>query len=369
MSLCICFQNNEGLMIAADTAMVISHKGRRYRFRQPYQKLVSIDRFLIFMSGVAATATNVMNKFRQSPIKDATSFRDILVEECAKCEKLNSDKVNSLDPFDEIGTAALLAEWAEDGVIVHTLQPKDGFEVHTFRASSTETIPHAGGVSSAEALEIVGKWLSEPVKTMSMGEIIQDTFEKLSGGNVGGALTAAVMNKQGISFLPPAMIKEKVQYPYYEDMLIRNGTLIGSQISTSEQGVYPRADMSSSDRIFSVRSSPSMGIEMRSIGTNALSEFRFINGSSQASMSYPGGSTGLYLNGDNLTMEFMNIYLRGYNSIQVIDWAQLKNGQTGISMDTELQNVAHNMTFDSTTRNLKLWSRGGSLLAQVNIPK
>ncbi|MEK5414501.1 hypothetical protein [Paenibacillus sp. FSL L8-0708] len=42
---------------------------------------------------------------------------------------------------------------------------------------------------------------------------------------------------------------------------------------------------------------------------------------------------------------------------------------TLVGLQTELNSKATNMTFDSATRNLKLWSSSGTMLAQVNIPK
>ncbi|MNL83222.1 hypothetical protein D3C87_2108050 [compost metagenome] len=68
-------------------------------------------------------------------------------------------------------------------------------------------------------------------------------------------------------------------------------------------------------------------------------------------------------------MEFTNrIYLRGYQGTYVPKWSELRSEETGISLESELNALAFNMTFDPTSRNLKLWSKGGTLLAQVNIP-
>ncbi|MEK4513650.1 polymer-forming cytoskeletal protein [Paenibacillus sp. FSL K6-2524] len=149
-----------------------------------------------------------------------------------------------------------------------------------------------------------------------------------------------------------------------------NGTrIVGAEIMTSE-GSYPRAEMSSSQRMFGAWSSSNNGIEMRSVGSNSLSELRFTNGGAFASMSLPG--SGLLLDGSRLTMEFMEIYMRGYNGVTVPGWDRLRSEDDGESMRSALNrmnDLAYNMTFDNATRNLKLWSRNGSLLAQVNIPK
>ncbi|EFM10175.1 conserved hypothetical protein [Paenibacillus curdlanolyticus YK9] len=154
-----------------------------------------------------------------------------------------------------------------------------------------------------------------------------------------------------------------------------NGTTItGSLIQTST--AYPRAAMSSTDRMFSVWASASNSIHMKSYGFPAAgASLDFVDGSQNASISL-GGSSGLYFYGsDGLTFEADNIRLSGYNAVYVIDWAQLKNAQTDVSMASELSlkanlsEAGYNLTFDSTSRNLKMYSKSGVLLAQVNIPK
>lgn len=158
---------------------------------------------------------------------------------------------------------------------------------------------------------------------------------------------------------------------------IVGGVITGASIRTGPPGAYPYAEMSNTDQMFSVRSSSSMGIDMKSVGTNGLSEMRFVNGGRYVSLGFPSATTGLYLSGadSNFTAEFVNIYLRGYGGTYVPRWSELRNEETGSSIQSELSaldssmdSLAINMTFDETTRNLKLWSRGGYLLAQVNIP-
>lgn len=56
-----------------------------------------------------------------------------------------------------------------------------------------------------------------------------------------------------------------------------------------------------------------------------------------------------------------NVYGLKISSIQDLE--------TTINSKASLNSAASNMTFDATSRNLKLWSATGALLAQVNIPK
>ncbi|MNI50657.1 hypothetical protein D3C73_1053330 [compost metagenome] len=83
------------------------------------------------------------------------------------------------------------------------------------------------------------------------------------------------------------------------------------------------------------------GVEIRSYGDGGISDFYFTNGSDYASINLPGGSTGLYLQGNSgLTMEFLGgIRLRGYSSTSVLSWANLVSELTGTSLQAELDSI------------------------------
>lgn len=149
---------------------------------------------------------------------------------------------------------------------------------------------------------------------------------------------------------------------------IAGGVITGAQIRTGESGVYPYAEMSNTNKTFTVAASPSSRVEMTSSGgPGATVGVNIVGGGSTSSLSY--GNSGVYLFGNsNITMEAMNIFLRGYNGAYVSRWSDFRSEETGVSLETELSALAINMTFDPSTRNLKLWSKGGYLLSQVNIP-
>lgn len=149
--------------------------------------------------------------------------------------------------------------------------------------------------------------------------------------------------------------------------LIESVEIYGSYIATSKDS-YPRSEMSNTSNMFAARASSSNAVEMRSNGSNSVADVRFVNGGNLATISHPSASTGLLMDGQTLRMEFSNIYLNGYSRIEVPSWYNVRSGDENQTLDDALNNLAYNMTFDSTTRNLKLWSRGGNLLAQVNIP-
>ncbi len=222
-------------------------------------------------------------------------------------------------------------------------------------------LPDVQGLSSVDDLKnAVAKmtkelsWLLNNLDTRNMNYIDGDIV-------VEGSITAAKLFVEELSAI-------SANLGHITAGLIEAVQIFGSYIATSQS--FPRSEMSNSNNMFASRASASNAVEMRSTGSNSVSDLRFVNGSNLASISHPSATTGLYINNGsgNLTMEFMNIFLRGYSSVKVLDWSRLRNEQTNNSLADELSNLAINMTFDPTTRNLKLWSKGGSLLAQVNIP-
>ncbi|OAB30200.1 hypothetical protein PMSD_20660 [Paenibacillus macquariensis subsp. defensor] len=369
MSLCICLQNSEKLIIVADTALVIKQNGELLRFRKPFEKLVQVENFLIFMSGSADVACNVLERFPQESFKTIHSLQKVVINSCRNFSISHPEVEASLDEATR-GVAVFAAEYANGGVIVHTIQPSDGFEIHSYTASDSETRPHAGGVLADEALSLLDPFLRKGGE--SVPKMIEYVFNELSGAEIGGMLTIAVLDKNGIEFMPPRSINENVRLRYYEDVFnsFRGSIcLTGSLIQTAETGIFPRAEMSNTNKMFKVASSSNSSVEMRSSGSNALSDIYFKTGSAHASMSLPSASTGLLLDGDKLTAEFLNIYLRGYLGVSVPSWDTFKSVEDGESILNALDKLAINLTFDDSTRNLKLWSKGRQLLAQVNIPK
>lgn len=153
---------------------------------------------------------------------------------------------------------------------------------------------------------------------------------------------------------------------------ITASTIIGSEIITSTSN-YPRAEMSSSNRMFSVWASSGRGIQMGAFGGAGGSYLDFIDGGSSASIYY-GGSSGLYVISPNdIEISARDIYLRASRYVNLYSWSDLRSSgetlQNALDEKAEVSQAGYNLTFDSSTRNLKMYSRNGLLLAQVNIPK
>lgn len=152
--------------------------------------------------------------------------------------------------------------------------------------------------------------------------------------------------------------------------LIEAVQIFGSYIATSTE--FPRAEMSNTEETFAVWASQNKGIKMVS-ARNGDPFLDFVDSGSTGSIYY-GASSGLdILNSGDVQIDAGDIYLKASRNIYVYDWSDFKNyyGDTlQNALDNKLSNSngAVNMTFDPATRNLKLWSGTGGLLAQVNIP-
>ena len=153
------------------------------------------------------------------------------------------------------------------------------------------------------------------------------------------------------------------------------GRIIGAEIMTSLSS-YPRSEMSSSDRMFSVWASSGRGIIMGAYGGSGGSYLSFRDGGSSADFYYTD-SSGLYIQSrSDLSFDGsgdVDFYQSGY--INVYSWSDLRSRTNGESLQSALNDKAdvsdagYNLAFDSVSRNLKMFSRYGDLLAQVNIPK
>jgi hypothetical protein len=156
---------------------------------------------------------------------------------------------------------------------------------------------------------------------------------------------------------------------------ITAGEIYGNYISTKETG-YPKAEMSNTDNMFNVWASEGKGIQMKAFKSGSPF-LDFVEGARTASMYYGSGS-GLYLltfNGEDLRLNPAgDVYLSPGGNVSVWSWDEIKTRSTGTTLQDELDTKVDftdsvvNMTFDNTTRNLKLWNGNGGLVAQVNIP-
>ncbi len=156
--------------------------------------------------------------------------------------------------------------------------------------------------------------------------------------------------------------------------LIEAVQIFGSYIATSQS--FPRAEMSNTDNMFNVWASEGKGIQMKAFKSGSP-YIDFIEGIRTASVYYGAGS-GLYFltePGEDITLKAGgDVHFDQSNDVSFWSWSDIYSRSTSNTLQDELDSKVDygsnvtNMTFDPTTRNLKLWNANGSLVAQVNIP-
>ncbi|WP_410770965.1 phage tail protein [Fontibacillus sp. BL9] len=181
-------------------------------------------------------------------------------------------------------------------------------------------------------------------------------------------------------------IVSKAGYAYAEGGLFSGGTITGALFRTAVSGARFEAD-SSGWHTYDSNNRERISISINnSYGMNAIN-FNKSNGSGSGTIN--GTDIGLTLESfGTLFLASLGGNVQVQGSTYFRDSVQFNSSVSGIGMSsisglqTELSNIrslvndkpnrsetAKNMTFDPTTRNLKLYSITGDTLAIVNIPK
>ncbi|MFD2334692.1 hypothetical protein ACFSR7_36070 [Cohnella sp. GCM10020058] len=142
--------------------------------------------------------------------------------------------------------------------------------------------------------------------------------------------------------------------------------IYGSYIATSN-GSYPRAEMSNTANAFVVYSSASSFARFIASASGGFPALDFTFGGVGVTMY---GSSSLFnIDSTGIPIRIgpsgadMNL-VGNTVTINNVDVLSLLNNKASIS---DVNARASNLTYDSTTKNLKLWAAGGALLATVNI--
>ncbi|MFF3922605.1 hypothetical protein [Paenibacillus lactis] len=186
------------------------------------------------MSGRADVATLVQDRFRNAQAKSVEELQRIVIETWTEYEESHMNYESTLE--DELrGIGVVAAEYQNGETLVHTMQHADGYRVHTFTALANNTLRHTGGIFADEADALLKEQLAKGKEPALKS--IMNVFEALSGKEVGGSMTVAMLNSQGARFLPDQPIKERLIEPYFEDFIQAYPSyLLGSTIRTAAYG-------------------------------------------------------------------------------------------------------------------------------------
>jgi phage minor structural protein len=161
----------------------------------------------------------------------------------------------------------------------------------------------------------------------------------------------------------------------YSSGEILGGTITGALLRTSAGG--ERVEVSSGG----LRSYDSSGVKRVTISNDGLHRYSGIgfwspSGAERAGMYAEEYLSFLYAQGPLQILSFGDrVFFAGLvdfssaSNVYGLQKSSINGLQSDLDDKANSNSVASNMTFDATSRNLKLWSASGSLLAQVNIPK
>ncbi|GGG08702.1 hypothetical protein [Paenibacillus aceti] len=388
MSLCVFLQSEDHIIVGADTAISHTIDGKRCRGAKGIEKLVQVDQYLLFICGDLSAALDVVSSFRREKVKSIFNLQRIIKQRYRQILMETPEKVKAAEEVGEslLGVACFEID-SRGRTVSHSFNYNTGFKDEKRIGKKGFTHLVAGGCKSDKALELATASNLAGVKNPRT--LIKGVFESLAGGDIGGDLTLYRMDAFGAKLLSREKINEVVKYPIIdmESMSggLTGGTITGALMRTALSGERVETD-SRGWRVYDSSNTVRISISQNNQhGSNAIhfSSSRGLDGylNGQPGLMTLAASGNLFLAAVGGTVQVQG---RTYFS----DPVEFGRGATGISisnvdgLQSELYSLrslisdkpsksetATNMTFDTSTRNLKLYSTTGQTLAIVNIPK
>lgn len=247
MSMLIGFQNDDAIIMAADTAFTTRVNGELVRLPWNFRKISVMGPFVVFACGQAGIYEWFADRFNRSKEKTIEMLRQTLRDCNREYADRHQEEYNSLDEKTR-GLAILAAEYKPDGVITYMLNKDDDFEIHSFKQTSFETRHFTGGYYADEALLSLNKLTSQRIP---VDQIINRVFKKYSGAEVGGNIVTVILDKHGARFLPERPIGETLKVRVYDPnkyySVASLGNLVGALIKTN--GDTTRIELNSSGNL------------------------------------------------------------------------------------------------------------------------
>lgn len=390
MSLCVFLQYEDHIIVGADTAVTHTQHGAQYRGSIGVDKLVRVDDYLIFISGRVSLAFGIIEAFRQEKEKSISNLQRIIKRRYRQEVKEDPKRVKD----EERGGGSILGvicfEVDKLGrTITHSFSYENGYNNVRRRGQKGSMHLVTGGFRDKEASRLAQAsyfaGLEEP------RTLIKNTIESLSGESIGGELTLYMVDASGIIPISRAKINEVIKYPTLDanplTSHLQGGTITGALLRTSASGARFEADLSG------WRTFDTTNRERISIATNnayGMNAIQFSKSSGERSGTINGSNIGLTIESNGTLF----LGALGGGDVQVQGSTQFHNhvtfggGASGITVSSvdglqpqlsainskledtpSLSQTATNMSFDPSTRNLKLYSATGATLATVNIPK
>lgn len=152
--------------------------------------------------------------------------------------------------------------------------------------------------------------------------------------------------------------------------LIEAVQIFGSYIAT-RNGTFPRAEMSEIDNLFAVYNSANNHVKFSpNLASNAPEIVTTESGVRRGTVAYDGATAlyGIFSDVGAAIRAVGHVRINPIGGVALVDSFSKYAAGTPSSYQTLDSAFAANMAFDPGTRNLKLFAKNGTLLAQVNIP-
>lgn len=372
MSLCVCVQFPDRMILGSDTAVTfrISDGSKRRRV-EPVQKSFIIGDTIVFLAGDAKTCFNIASEFDREKTKSITAFRRIL----KKHNRGLADRYSG--ESQDMPLNAVLLKMDQSGrTVSHTFLPSSHFNPVTRRGTDGGAHIVTGGF---EADKVLTRALETWDDEKDVRSYIRDLFEEFAGGEIGGELDLFEFNVNGAHYLGRQRLNETPRFEPItaEETFALSAGLVGGTVT----GALVRTATNERRIELDTRGFRAVDNAGRSRITIATDSDEGISG---LAFFDPSGSWQGQLIGtsSNMTLTARDgIRLSGGTGPITLD--SRVNFSYGIDpgvingLNSALDNKAPinhthnqyavNMTFDSTTKNLKMYNQSGAVIATVNI--
>lgn len=361
MSLCIFMQQYGQIILGADTAIThTTTEGEKCRDSIGMEKIFQVGKYLLFACGSVTVVNDVVDQFRSEKNPTVSSLQRIIRKRC------RGDSTISV----------VLFEMDNNGrTISYSLNSETDFKLERRNGVSNFTHLVSGGLQSDRALELA--IASNKVGIHDPKILIKRVFESIAGTDVGGELTLYLMDVNGIELLSKNKIKEMVKYPIVDlsscHGSLTGGTITGALLRTSIGGArveldengWRTFDNNDTQRI-SINANDLYGMSAIQWAGTSGSNVGTINGANSLFSIMSPTDILIASTGGDITIQGGVNFTGG--SVTGLTTGSIAGLGATLNAKADADEAGYNLTFDSGTRNLKMYTRGGSLLAQVNIP-
>lgn len=226
MSLCICVQFPDRMIIGSDTAMTFRMlDGSKRRHVEPVQKSFIIGDTIIFLAGDAKTCFNIASEFDREKTKNITVFRRILKKHNrGLAERYSGER-------QDMPLNAILFKMDQSGrTVSHTFLPSSHFNPVTRRGTDGGVHIVTGGY---EADKVLTRALQTWDDGKDTGEFIRELFEEFSGAEIGGELDLFEFNVNGAYYLGRQRLNEtpRIETITVEETFALSAGLVGGTVT------------------------------------------------------------------------------------------------------------------------------------------